>query len=121
MAEYIRRADQAISLSIEQTMEMIRLVKRPNGVKRFVHYVDIITASGPLNFGKVIKSFQYDMIDLFQSTERSILLASRQMSKCVKGDTMITVRNDKSGEEMNITMKEFHNLQNKTTQNSFLM
>lgn len=54
------------------------------------------------------------MIDLFQQSERSILLASRQMSKCVSGDTKITVRNDKTGEEMEITIEEFHELQRNT-------
>ena len=36
---------------------------------------------------------------------------SRQMSKCVVGNTMITVRNDKTGEEMELTIEEFHELQ----------
>jgi hypothetical protein len=112
MADYIRRADQKIPLNLEQTMELARLMKRPTGVRRFIHYVEINTADGPVNFGKAIKDFQFDMIDLFQQSERSILLASRQMSKCVTGDTKITVRNDATGEEMELTIAEFHNLQN---------
>jgi hypothetical protein len=44
MADYIRRADQKITLSLEQAMEMARLMKRPSGVRRFIHYVDINTA-----------------------------------------------------------------------------
>ena len=111
MADYIRRANQEIPLTMEQTMEMARLMRRPTGVRRFIHYVDINTSDGPINFGKVIKNFQFDMIDLFQQSERSILLASRQMSKCVTGDSMITVRNDKTGEEMEISIAEFHELQ----------
>ena len=107
---YIRKPNQVIPLTKEQTLEFARIMKRPNGVKRFVHYVDINTADGPKNFGTVIKPFQYDMIDLMQSNDRAILLASRQMSKCVTGDTNITIRNDKTGEEMEITMEEFHNL-----------
>jgi hypothetical protein len=47
---------------------------------------------------------------LFQNSERSILLASRQMSKCVTGDSMITVRNDKTGQEMKISIEEFHEM-----------
>jgi len=35
------------------------------------------------------------------------------MSKCVKGDSLITVRNDKTGEEMEITIEDFHQLQKK--------
>jgi len=75
MADYIRKADEQISLSMEQTIEMARLMRRPTGVRRFVHYVEIMTANGPLNFGTVIKDFQWDMISLFQNSERSILLA----------------------------------------------
>ena len=111
MADYIRKANQQISLTIEQTIEMARLMKRPTGVRRFIHYVEINTAAGPVNFGKCIKDFQFDMLDLFQSSERSILLASRQMSKCVAGDSLITVRNDKTGEEIEITIEDFHKLQ----------
>ncbi len=44
MADYIRRADQKIPLNLEQTMEMARLMKRPTGVRRFIHYVEINTA-----------------------------------------------------------------------------
>ena len=111
MSEYIRKANQSIPLTAKQTMEMARLMKRPTGVRRFVHYVDINTASGPINFGKVIKDFQYDMIDLFQQNDRSILLASRQMSKCVTGNTMIKIRNNKTNEEMDISIEEFHESQ----------
>lgn len=111
MADYIRKANQSIQLTLEQTLEMARLMKRPTGVRRFIHYVEINTADGPLNFGKIIKDFQFDMIDLFQNSERSILLASRQMSKCVVGESMITVRNDKTGEEMELSIEEFHELQ----------
>lgn len=75
MADYIRKANQVIPLTLEQTMEMARLMKRPTGVRRFVHYVEIATADGPMNFGKVIKDFQWDMIDLMQQNDRAILLA----------------------------------------------
>jgi len=113
VAEYIRKAGQEIPLNAEQVAEMYRLMKRPTGARRFVNYVDIITADGPVNFGKCIKPFQYDIIDLFQQNERSVLLASRQMSKCVTGDSMITVRNDKTGVEREISMEAFHELQKK--------
>ena len=75
MADYIRKANQSIPLTMDQTVEMARLMRRPTGVRRFVHYVEINTATGPLNFGRVIKSYQLDMIDLFQNADRSILLA----------------------------------------------
>jgi hypothetical protein len=108
--DYIRKPNQVVPLTKEQLLEFARIMKRPNGIKRFVNYVEINTSDGPKNFGKVIKPFQYDMIDLMQNNDRAILLASRQMSKCVTKDAKITVRNDKTGEEMELTIEEFHNL-----------
>lgn len=32
------------------------------------------------------------------------------MSKCVTGDSMITVRNVKTGQEMKISIEEFHEM-----------
>lgn len=81
MSDFIRKANQDIPLNKEQFMEMARIMKRPTGLRRFTHYVEIGTADGPLNFGKIIKDYQFDMLDLFQNNDRSILLASRQMSK----------------------------------------
>lgn len=111
MSDFIRKQNQDIPLNQAQFMEMARVMKRPTGLRRFTHYVEIGTADGPLNFGTIIKDYQFDMLDLFQNNDRSILLASRQMSKCVIGETMITVRNDKTGEEMEISIEEFHELQ----------
>ena len=111
MADYIRKAYQQISLSMEQTVEMARLMKRPTGVRRFIHYVDINTRTGPLNFGKVIKDFQFDMIDLFQNSERSMLLASRQMSKCIIGESKITVRDELTKEVFTLSIEDFHHSQ----------
>jgi len=108
--DFIRKPYEEVPLTKEQLLEMARLYKRPTGLKRFVNYVEINTADGPINFGKVIKDFQYDMLDLMQNNDRSVLLASRQMSKCVTGDTSITIKNDKTGEEREITIKEFHEL-----------
>ena len=44
MADYIRRAGQEIPLTMQQTLEMARLMKRPTGVRRFIHYCEINTA-----------------------------------------------------------------------------
>lgn len=112
-ADYIRKANQEIPLNSDQIMEMARLMRRPTGVRRLIHYVDINTADGPQRFSKVIKSFQWEMIDLLQENDRSILLASRQMSKCVVADSLITVRNDISGEIMELTIGEFHSMMSK--------
>jgi len=43
-ADYIRKPGQEIALTVPQLMEMARLMKRPTGIRRFVHYVEINTA-----------------------------------------------------------------------------
>jgi len=112
MAEFIRKPYQVIDLTNEQIMELARLMKRPTGIKRMIHYVEINTADGPINFGKVIKDFQWDMIDLLQDNDRSILLASRQMSKCVTVDTKIEIKNEITKQIEKITIGQFHDKTN---------
>jgi hypothetical protein len=110
MVEYIRKPNQVMELTKDQVLEFARIMKRPSGIRRFVHFVDIDTADGPKNFGKIIKPFQFDMINLMQKNDRAILLASRQMSKCIVGKNLINVRNDATGQEIELTIEEFHNL-----------
>jgi len=117
VSDFIRKANQQIALTLEQTVEMARLYKRPTGVFRFLHYCLVNTETGEQNFAKVFKPYQRDMLSLFQNHDRAILLASRQMSKCVSGETIISVKNDKTGEIMDLTIEEFHELQKNTNQN----
>jgi len=116
--DLIRKANEPVELTKEQILEIARIYKRPNGIFRFTHYVDINTKDGPINFGKVIKPFQYDMIKLFHDNEKSILLASRQMSKCVCGDTKIKVKNNENNKEFEITIEKFHKLLKKERSNA---
>ena len=44
MSDFIRKANQDIPLNKEQFMEMARIMKRPTGLRRFTHYVEIGTA-----------------------------------------------------------------------------
>jgi len=121
--DLIRKAGEPVELTKEQILEMARIYKRPNGIFRFIHYVDINTKDGPKNFGKIIKPFQYDMIKLFHDNEKSILLASRQMSKTttaafyilyescfprVKGDYLIVAHRLDHAQEVLRRIKEMY-------------
>lgn len=105
--DFIRKAYQNIPLTEEQLLEMARLMKRPTGLKRFIHYVDIDTKKGPQKLANVIKPYQFDMLELMQNNDRTILLASRQMSKCVYKDTKIIVKNNKTQQIEEITIEDF--------------
>lgn len=123
MSEFIRKANQVIPLSLEQTMELARLMRRPTGIFRFLHYCSVNTESGEQNFAKVLKPYQRDMISLFQDNDRAILLASRQMSKTtigafyllyeacfpkVKGDLLIVAHKQSHAQEVLRRIKGFY-------------
>jgi len=54
--------------------------------------------------------YQHDLIDCYHNYKYSIALVGRQLGKCVDGDTTIKLRNKKTGEIVEMTIEEFHNL-----------
>lgn len=52
---------------------------------------------------------QKDLLKLMQKENRLVTLASRQSSKCVFPNTLITVRNKKTGKISKIPIEEFYN------------
>lgn len=53
---------------------------------------------------------QQDLLRALVNNDRSIVLASRQVGKCVFKDSIITVRNKKTGITQNITIEDFFKL-----------
>ena|ERR1700679_848786 len=51
--------------------------------------------------------FQLDLIDSYTHFKKSINMVSRQMGKCLLGDTGIKVRNKITGEVQDLTFEEF--------------
>lgn len=100
--EYIRKAHEQVQLTKEQILDIAKCMKRPDGIFHFTNFVDIDTAQGPKRLSSVIKPFQFDMLNLMQNNDRSILLASRQMSKCVVGNTKVQVLINNKEKEMTI-------------------
>jgi hypothetical protein len=56
--------------------------------------------------------FQVDLIHTYHAYRKSVNMVSRQMGKCVTGETKIKIRNKNTGEVQEITMKEFEDLLN---------
>jgi hypothetical protein len=60
----------------------------------------------------IIKPYkkQKELIETFKNHDRIVTLASRQVGKCVKFDTKITIKNDKTGEIIETTVGKFHEM-----------
>jgi hypothetical protein len=95
----------------EWTTEKVIEYKRCSlDVKYFIkNYMKIIS----LDHGLVpfdLYDYQENMIDHFNDNRHSIVLSCRQSGKCLNKDTKIKIRNKKTGEEKEITMQEFHEM-----------
>ena len=70
--------------------------------------------------GKVLfKPYDYQLrlLQSYHEHRFSVNLLPRQSGKCLKGDTtMIKIRNKTSGEELEITIKDFYDMQAKQNQ-----
>lgn len=55
-----------------------------------------------------MRPYQKEMLDIMYNNRLTIANLSRQLGKCVIGDTMITVRNKRTGEIKEMSIKEFH-------------
>lgn len=90
------------------------LIKCSDDVVYFVsNYCKIITLDRGL---QTFKPFDYQkrMLDVFNKSRFVINLLPRQMGKCVEGDTMIKVRNKRTGEIVEMKISEFHFMINST-------
>ena len=55
-----------------------------------------------------LRDYQKEIIDLYTKNRFSILMASRQMGKCVTFTTNVTIRDNKKDKILNITMGELY-------------
>ena len=53
--------------------------------------------------------YQIEMVKAFTNHKNTVMLTARQMGKCIHGSTMITVRNKKTGDILDISIEDFHN------------
>lgn len=57
-----------------------------------------------------LRDYQREMLEIMANKRTSIHNLSRQLGKCVKGDTRINIRNKKTGEMRSVTAEEFHDM-----------
>lgn len=73
------------------------------------NYFNIITQDK----GKQIISLfpkQKELLKAFMENDRVVVLSSRQTSKCVTGDSMVKVRNKKTGVVTTMSIGDFHKM-----------
>ena len=98
-------------LQISWTKEKIQeFVKCKNDVKYFAeNYFKIIHA----DLGLVdieLYDYQKEILDDFQQNLRVCLLQCRQSGKCFCEDSKMLIRNKKTGETVEVTAKQFHEM-----------
>lgn len=78
------------------------------GINYFAEsYCKIKLENGSIGSMK-LRDYQKDIIDLYTKNRFSILMASRQMGKCVSFNTIVTVRDNTSHRIFDITMGELY-------------
>lgn len=100
---------KAGNVRIPYTPEQIQeVIKCRQNIHHFnSNYVKILSLDeGLVSFDSY--PYQKDMLDSCINNRFNIFLLSRQLGKCVTGDTMIKLRNKKTGEIKEITIKQFY-------------
>lgn len=102
------------NVKVPMTDEHIAEFKRcKNDIFYFLmNYGKIISLNdGEINFS--LYQYQKNMIKLMDENRFVVNLLPRQMGKCSEKDTLIKIRNKKTGEITELTIEEFHQLSKK--------
>lgn len=99
-----------LGVNIKYTQEQLEEMKKCLDPVYFIKtYCKIRTLDhGISNFN--LYPFQIEKINLMHNERKTIFMESRQSGKCCVGDTMIKVKNKKTGEIREVSMKEFHEM-----------
>jgi len=104
---------KAPGVEIEYTMDQIlELAKCRESFKDFMKHIIIVS----LDQGRIpFQPFDYqkEMLEVFDKNRYSIMLSSRQSGKCLYFNSLVKIRNKKTGEIEEITMEELYNRKNK--------
>ncbi len=60
--------------------------------------------------------YQIGLLNSYHSKRFNVNMLPRQSGKCVINQSLITIRNNKTGEEMDITIGEFYEMQQNSVQ-----
>lgn len=99
------------NLKLQFTREQIEeIAKCQNDMFYFINnYVKIISLKDGLIPMK-LWDFQKDLLEVYKNNRFVISMQPRQTSKCVVGSETIKLRNKKTGEEVEMSIEDFHNL-----------
>lgn len=101
----LKKANTEVGLTEEQIVELGRCAIDPVYFAR--NYVKIVTLDHGLQPFKMYP-FQEKMIQAFQDNRFNIVLCCRQSGKCFNVNTIIKIRNKKTGLVQEITIGEFY-------------
>lgn len=108
----VKPAHKQETFTEKQILEIARCADPINGPQYFMS--NFFYIQHPVKGKMLYQPFDYQkkLIDTYHNFRFSISLMPRQTGKCVKGDsTMINIRNNKTGEEREISIKDFYDMQ----------
>lgn len=98
------------NVEIEYTSHQLSELRKCLDPIYFINnYCKIITLDHGMQLFKLY-DFQKEKIQLMHNERKTIFMEGRQSGKCCVGDTNIKVKNKKTGEIKEMTMKEFHEM-----------
>lgn len=96
------------SLTLEQVQELYRCSIDPiYWAEKYIKIVSVDYGVIPIK----LYDFQKEIIDATLHNRRVIVLTGRQQGKCVKGNTLVNIRNKKTGQVYEIEIELFHKWQ----------
>jgi hypothetical protein len=109
----IKSSGVPVSYTAEQVQEWI--LCRDDPVYFIEKYIKIVTLDHGLQPMRLYE-FQKKIVNSVLTTNRLISACARQMGKCVEKSTIYKVRNKKTGQVLELTAEEFHELNKSISQ-----
>ncbi len=101
----LRKSGVKLDYTKEQVIEIAKCIKDPiYFIKKYIKIVSVDRGVIPFEMWP----FQERMIETFHHNRFSIAKMPRQVGKCVKNDTLITVRNKTTGKIEQISASNFY-------------
>lgn len=107
MNDYIKKAHIKYCYTDQEIKELHKCSEDP--IYFCENYVYVQTTKEGRKLFKLY-DFQKRFINQLMNYKYNIALMSRQMGKCVTGDTRIKVRNSKTGQIFETTIENFHEI-----------
>lgn len=104
----IKRAN----IKTNYTREMVKEWKKCRD--DIIYFAETYCAITHIDYGTIkvqLRDYQRDMLKIMHAKRMTVCNLSRQLGKCVTGDTLIKIRNKKTGEVKEISIEDFHKIQ----------